>query len=115
MPPRASRPGLAAALALASFLGTMATNGLCFMKAAEPAADAHGCCKQGLGTRPPSCCMSTMSELAAARVPASPCAPQPSIAARFVLEAPFSAPASPATAVHPDPEHSPPRSSVLRI
>ena len=59
-------------MACLALLATLASPALCFMPRA-PSPDSgseHDCCRTGLQSTPPACCMSSMGADAAARTPA---------------------------------------------
>lgn len=61
-------------MACLALLAPMASPSLCFMPSAPSSGSSNGsehdCCRTGLQSTPPACCMSSMAADAAARIPA---------------------------------------------
>jgi hypothetical protein len=61
-------------MACLALVATLVSPALCFMPAAaspdSPNHSEHDCCRSGLQSTPPACCMSSMATDAAGRIPA---------------------------------------------
>jgi len=103
-------------LALTVLMGSLATSGLCFMERSTGTGDAHSCCRTGLTSAPPPCCMAALSDQVPAKAAVRFELTAPTMVAEIttvstaleVRHAALLVPACP-------PSSSPPRYTVLRI
>lgn len=73
-------------LSLITFLAGISARGLCFMTTArggtgQDAASEHDCCKTGLQTVPPGCCMSSIAADSPGRIAKKYDSPGPTVGA----------------------------------
>src|SRR5437870_6920710 len=104
-----SRRRLGQALLLAAVLVGSGTRGLCFMPAAAAGSlGSHDCCKPGLTSAPPPCCMEgRMDEAPAVRL-VTQWVPAVNLTPTACLHSVGSSPLGRSTSMAPNSFHSPP-------